>query len=147
MGDGTPNGQPTGNARTSPPPGAWRRRRTPQARDAKCRRLPTSHHPPARRPLLLPPAPARPPSRCACAGAQHACALLDDGTVSCWGSNQYGAVGVANGRTDVIGSQDDADMMVAQGLTRVDLGPGAVATAVTCGASTTCAVLQGGLLK
>ena len=26
--------------------------------------------------------------------AQHACALLEDGSLRCWGSNQFGALGV-----------------------------------------------------
>jgi alpha-tubulin suppressor-like RCC1 family protein len=29
------------------------------------------------------------------AGSDHTCALLQDGTVRCWGSNSYGELGVA----------------------------------------------------
>jgi alpha-tubulin suppressor-like RCC1 family protein len=38
------------------------------------------------------------------AGAQHACALLDDGDVACWGNNARGAVGVAGGPGGSVGT-------------------------------------------
>ena len=36
-------------------------------------------------------------NRTVAAGGDHTCAILDDGSVSCWGSNQYGQLGEGRG--------------------------------------------------
>lgn len=67
----------------------------------------------------------------ACAGERHTCALLSDGTVKCWGWNQWGQVGnkakgtnqpspvvVLSGATDLRcnGASDDTCALVGGGL-------------------------------
>ena len=60
---------------------------------------------------------------------RHTCALLDDNSVKCWGSNGRGQ----------LGSGDNADKTVP---TAVDLGEGRSATAISSGESHTCALLD-----
>jgi len=66
-------------------------------------------------------------------GAEHSCALRQDGTVLCWGSNQYGQLGD--------GTQEKHSVPVAvSGIT------GGVA-AIVAGDNHTCALIQGGGAK
>ena len=76
------------------------------------------------------------------AGAGFTCALLDDASVKCWGSNFSGELGLgdAANRGDVSGEMGDA-------LPAVDLGAGRTATAITTGANHTCAVLDNASVK
>jgi uncharacterized repeat protein (TIGR01451 family) len=76
------------------------------------------------------------------AGAAHTCALLDNGTVKCWGGNGTGQLG--QGDTDDRG--DEPDEMGAN-LPAVALGTGRTATAITAGAAHTCALLDNGTVK
>jgi alpha-tubulin suppressor-like RCC1 family protein len=73
-------------------------------------------------------------------GATHTCALLDNGTVRCWGSGGFGQLGYGNG--DVIG---DDEKPSAAGP--VDLGAGRTATAISAGGSHTCAILDNGTVR
>ena len=76
------------------------------------------------------------------AGGSHVCALLDNGTVRCWGDNASGQLGLGDtaDRGDTTGEMGDA-------LPTVDLGTGRTATAIAAGASHTCAVLDNGSVK
>ncbi|MDB5214198.1 MAG: regulator of chromosome condensation [Myxococcaceae bacterium] len=69
-----------------------------------------------------------------CAGYLHSCALLVDGTVTCWGYNDKGQLGsgMVVGGT-IIPSQSAAPVAVT-GLTG--------ARAITCGGHHTCAIIQ-----
>jgi alpha-tubulin suppressor-like RCC1 family protein len=74
---------------------------------------------------------------------QHTCALLEGGTVKCWGQNEFGELGLGDteDRGDQPGEMGDA-------LPAVDLGAGRTAHAVSAGITeTTCAVLDGGSVK
>lgn len=71
-------------------------------------------------------------------GFDHACALLEDGAVRCWGHNDFGQLGY--GHTENIG---DDEPVVAAGT--VDL-PGR-ALQVTAGNSHSCALLEGGSVR
>jgi hypothetical protein len=73
------------------------------------------------------------------AGAQHTCALLDGGTVKCWGFNDAGQLG--QGHTRSIG--DEPGELAA--LPAIDLG-GKKAIAIDVGAHS-CAVLETGAIK
>ena len=75
-------------------------------------------------------------------GSEQTCALLDDGTVKCWGQNNNGQLGQGDtaDRGDQPGELGDA-------LTAVNLGPGRTATAVTAGAHHSCALLDDGTMK
>lgn len=61
----------------------------------------------------------------------HSCALLDDGTAVCWGSNTNGELGVA-------------DVVASARPVLVPLPDGRTATAVTAGATHSCALLRDG---
>ena len=74
------------------------------------------------------------------AGARHTCALLDDGSVRCWGSSGNGQLGY--GTTAPVGD-DETPGSVAP----VDLGPGRRATAISAGDLHTCAVLDNGSVR
>ena len=74
-------------------------------------------------------------ARAVSAGAGHTCAVLDDGSVRCWG---YGANGrLGHGSPNSVGD-DEAPGSIAP----VDLGPGRTATAITTGEAHTCAILD-----
>lgn len=66
------------------------------------------------------------------AGGLHTCALLQDGSVKCWGNNGSGQLG--------IGDNSNRENPVAVPL-------GGTATAIAAGYRHTCAVLTGGTLK
>ena len=72
----------------------------------------------------------------------HTCALLDDGTVKCWGDSVFGQLG--HGDTD--GRGDGAGEM-GDDLDPVDLGAGRTAVAITAGDVHTCALLDNGTVK
>jgi hypothetical protein len=72
------------------------------------------------------------------AGVDHTCAVLDDGTVRCWGSNDVGALGL--GRLDVVG--DDETPLDAGA---VDVGGSAVR--IEAASEQTCAELEDGTVR
>ena len=76
-------------------------------------------------------------ARAIVAGDFHSCAILDDGSVHCWG---FGA----NGR---LGYAATANVLSPAAAQAVDLGPGRTATAITAGASHTCAILDNGSVR
>jgi len=65
----------------------------------------------------------------------HTCALFTDGTVSCWGGNTYGQLGLGN--TDPLNAPSST----------VNLGAGRTATQIAAGGDHTCAVLDNGTLS
>jgi alpha-tubulin suppressor-like RCC1 family protein len=73
-------------------------------------------------------------------GNFHFCALLDDGSVKCWGSNENGQLGL--GDVDLRGDEPD-DM--GDRLPAVDLGR--PASSVACGGDFSCALLDDGSVK
>jgi alpha-tubulin suppressor-like RCC1 family protein len=66
------------------------------------------------------------------AGWSHTCVLLDDGSVSCWGNNNYGTFG--DGSTTNQNSPTPS----------MNFGAGRTAVAITSGDSHTCAILDDG---
>ena len=68
-------------------------------------------------------------------GGSHACALLDDGNVRCWGNNANGKLG--DGTT----SNRNTPTLTAS------LGIGRTATAIAAGDSFSCAILDDGTVK
>ncbi|MEM9517153.1 MAG: hypothetical protein AAGA42_20060 [Actinomycetota bacterium] len=76
------------------------------------------------------------------AGGKHTCALLDDGTVKCWGMNGSGQLGQGdkNHRGDGPGELGDA-------LPPIDLGTGRTAVGITAAFAHTCALLDDGSVK
>ncbi len=75
-------------------------------------------------------------------GYQHSCAVLDDGSVKCWGKNEDGQLGLGDTahRGDAAGEMGDK-------LPAVDLGKGRTAKMVAAGYSSTCALLDNGSVK
>lgn len=72
----------------------------------------------------------------------HTCALLDNGSVKCWGRNDYGQLG----QGDLITRGDDAGEM-GDSLNSIDLGTGLTATAVVTHYYSVCASLSDGSVK
>ena len=70
------------------------------------------------------------PNRTLAAGGDHTCAILDDGTVSCWGSNQYGQLGD--------GTNTDSSTPTPTS----SLGAGRTAVSIAAGTAHTCALLD-----
>jgi len=75
-------------------------------------------------------------------GDTHMCAVLNDGTVKCWGQNTYGQLGAS----DTANRGDEPNEM-GDSLLAVDLGTGNKAIAVSAGLAHTCALLEGGSVK
>ncbi|CAE7299285.1 HERC4, partial [Symbiodinium sp. KB8] len=76
------------------------------------------------------------------AGWGHTCARLDDGSVKCWGNNEYGQLGL--GTTEHMG---DGTSEMGDYLPAVALGAGRSAVEVAAGARHTCARLDDGSIK
>jgi alpha-tubulin suppressor-like RCC1 family protein len=73
-------------------------------------------------------------------GGNHACALLEDGAVRCWGANGSGQLG--NNGVEPVGDGETPDAG-----SPVDLGPGAKAVQIALGSNHTCALLEGGAVR
>jgi alpha-tubulin suppressor-like RCC1 family protein len=78
------------------------------------------------------------------AGFSHTCALLDDGTIRCWGRSSSGELGIPNpaGLPTIVGDDE-----VPGSLDPVDLGPGRTAVALSAGYAHSCAVLDNGTAR
>ena len=76
------------------------------------------------------------------AGDRHTCALLDNGSVKCWGLNDFGQLG--QGHTTTLG--DNASEM-GDNLPAVALGSGRSAIAIAAGGRVSCALLDNATLK
>ena len=79
-------------------------------------------------------------ARAISAGAEHTCALLDDGNVRCWGTGSYGELGYGN--TNSIGDNETPGS-----VTPVNLGAGRTAQAISAGDDHTCALLDDGSVR
>ncbi|MBC8483718.1 MAG: hypothetical protein H8D48_02175 [Actinobacteria bacterium] len=77
------------------------------------------------------------------AGSWHNCAILDDGSVKCWGYNEYAALGL--GRLEYGVGESTGEM--GDALPVVDLGTGRTAKAIEGGEWHTCAILDNDDLK
>ena len=75
-------------------------------------------------------------------GKNHSCALLDDGSVKCWGDNQYGQLGI-----DSIADIGDESSEMGSNLTSVNLGTGRTAMEIVTGGDHTCARLDNSSVK
>jgi len=75
-------------------------------------------------------------------GDLHSCALLESGSVKCWGGNTFGQLGLGDTAT-----RGDEPGEMGDNLPAVDLGAGAKAIALRAGSAHTCALLQGGSIK
>ena len=75
----------------------------------------------------------------AIATAKHSCALLDDSSLKCWGTNFRGQLG--QGHTTYLG--DDPGEM-GDNLPAIDLGTGRTAVSIAAHNLQTCAVLDDG---
>ena len=74
------------------------------------------------------------------AGDVHTCALLDNGTVRCWGFGANGRLGYGN--TQAVGDNETPGSVGP-----VDLGPGRTAKAISAGDGHTCAILDNDLIR
>eukprot|EP00285_Hemiselmis_virescens_P015982 CAMPEP_0173379004 /NCGR_PEP_ID=MMETSP1356-20130122/2104_1 /TAXON_ID=77927 ORGANISM="Hemiselmis virescens, Strain PCC157" /NCGR_SAMPLE_ID=MMETSP1356 /ASSEMBLY_ACC=CAM_ASM_000847 /LENGTH=343 /DNA_ID=CAMNT_0014332271 /DNA_START=1 /DNA_END=1032 /DNA_ORIENTATION=+ len=75
-------------------------------------------------------------------GVFHTCALLDNGSVKCWGRNIHAQLGLG----DTNSRGDNVDEM-GDNLPTVDLGTGRTAKFISAGADITCALLDNDALK
>lgn len=76
------------------------------------------------------------------AGFYHACALLDNAEVKCWGRNDFGELGL--GDTD---DRGDGSGEMGNALPPVDLGSLGTPIQLAAGSSHTCALLDNGQVK
>ena len=70
------------------------------------------------------------------AGVSHTCALLEGGSVKCWGRGDGGQLGLGDKA-----SRGDGPGEMGDTLPAVDLGPGAVVTSLVAAGGHTCALL------
>jgi alpha-tubulin suppressor-like RCC1 family protein len=78
----------------------------------------------------------------ASAGNNHACAVLDDNTLKCWGFNSRGQLGLGDTTDRGVNTGQMGDW-----LPTVELGAGRSARAVAAGANHTCALLDNDTVK
>jgi len=77
-----------------------------------------------------------------CTGELHACAVLDNSTLKCWGHGSEGQTG----QGDQLNRGDAAGEM-GENLPAVDVGSGRTVSKVACGDTWTCMVLDNGAVK
>jgi cysteine-rich repeat protein len=75
-------------------------------------------------------------------GTYSTCAVLDNGSVKCWGYNYQGGLGIGDQSTRGDGTSEMGDFLPA-----VALGTGRTAKAVATGISHTCALLDNNTIK
>ena len=75
-------------------------------------------------------------------GGESTCALLDNGTVKCWGENTDGELGLGDAT-----NRGDMPNQMGDNLPIVNLGAGRTAQAAAVGESSTCALLDDGTVK
>ncbi len=78
------------------------------------------------------------PARQLAAGVNHTCALLDDGSVRCWGENAFGSLGLGHGLT--VGDDETPDAYPP-----VELG--GAAAQICAGGNRSCALLDDGSVR
>ena len=76
------------------------------------------------------------------AGNNYMCALLDNGSVKCWGWNSFGQLGLWH-KSD----RGSSPGQMGDDLPAVPLGSGRTAVAVAAGAYHSCALLDNGGIK
>jgi alpha-tubulin suppressor-like RCC1 family protein len=76
------------------------------------------------------------------ATGSHTCALLNDGTIKCWGSNDSGQLGQGDAE-----DRGDEPREMGDALAPVDVGAGKIATSVSAAGGYTCALLNDGCAK
>ena len=83
------------------------------------------------------------------AGAFHTCAILDDGSVKCWGANTRGQLGLGyfNNSTENDPPPPGNWNSGEPSPQLVDLGPNRTAVAISAGSYHTCAILDNSSLK
>ncbi|HEY2405269.1 MAG TPA: hypothetical protein VGI10_04665, partial [Polyangiaceae bacterium] len=83
------------------------------------------------------------------AGSDKTCAILDTNQLKCWGSNQYGALGLAVGNNPANGGVTSVGTTPGDiaALTPINLGTGRTAKAVTIGSWHVCALLDNNAVK
>ncbi|RMD63071.1 hypothetical protein D6833_06050, partial [Candidatus Parcubacteria bacterium] len=77
-----------------------------------------------------------------CAGSSHACAILDNDRVKCWGYNAYGQLGLGN-----TNNRGDDPNEMGNNLPYVSLGSGITPLQITCGGYHTCVRFDNGRVK
>jgi alpha-tubulin suppressor-like RCC1 family protein len=82
--------------------------------------------------------------RAVAAGGGHTCAILDDGSLRCWGFGSAGRLGYGN--TNNVGDGSGPTPTIAS-AGPVPLGPGRTARAITTGDAHTCAILDDGSVR
>jgi alpha-tubulin suppressor-like RCC1 family protein len=75
-------------------------------------------------------------------GDSHACAILANDTVKCWGNNSSGQLGYGNTMTRGDGTDE-----MGSNLAAVDLGSGRTAKAISAGEAHTCVILDNNSVK
>lgn len=75
-------------------------------------------------------------------GAGHTCAILDNGSVKCWGLNVFGQLGLGDTTT-----RGDNQNEMGDNLPAVDLGVGRTAVHIGAGTYYSCALLDNGVVK
>lgn len=76
------------------------------------------------------------------AGSRHSCAILDDGSVKCWGGNFAGQLGLGDSE-----DRGDGPGEMGDSLPAIDLGTGLTALQLTAGDSYNCALLSDASVK
>jgi len=75
-------------------------------------------------------------------GGEHACAILDNERIKCWGSGQFGQLGLGDDA-----NRGEAPGTMGNNLPEVDLGPGRTVKQLGLGQGSSCAVLDDSSLK
>src|SRR5262245_21110914 len=70
------------------------------------------------------------------------CGILDNGTVKCWGRNQFGQLGLGD-----VNERGDGPGEMGDSLPTVNLGTGRTARAIAAGEYHTCVLLDNGTVK